>query len=32
MGFYLQEGRVNNGFVTVRGESEKWVSMCKRGE
>ena len=23
---------MNNGFLTVREESEKWVCMCKRGE
>ena len=31
MGFYVQEGRVNNGFPFPRGESEQWVSTCKRG-
>ena len=23
---------MNNGFLTVRGESKEWVSICKRGE
>ena len=32
MSFYVQERRVNNGFPFLRGESEQWVSICKRGE
>ena len=32
MGFYVQEGRVNKGFLSVRGVSEEWVSNCKKGE
>ena len=32
MGFYVLEGRVNNGFLSVRGVSEEWLSNCKKGE
>ena len=31
-GIFLQEGRVNNGFPSVRGESQQWVSVFKRVE
>ena len=30
MGFLLQDQTVNDGFLTKRGESEEWVSNCKR--
>ena len=29
MGYYLLKGRVKNEFLTVREESEQWVSTCK---
>ena len=32
MGFYVQEGRVNNSFSSVREEREEWVSIFKRRE
>ena len=32
MGFHMSEHRVKNGFLSLRRESEEWVSNCDRRE